>query len=60
MIGGADSILKTLLDDCADAFISLVKNTSQTGVQVVVGKLTQHCILRAADASDSGVVAGRR
>jgi len=33
---------QTLLDDCADAYISAAKNTSMTGQQIVVGKCI-HC-----------------
>lgn len=31
-------IIETNLDDCADAFISLAKNSSMTGQSIVVGK----------------------
>jgi hypothetical protein len=36
---------QTLLDDCADAYIALAKNTSITGQQIVVGKFRISAIL---------------
>lgn len=49
-------MLKTDLNDCADLFIAVAKNSSMTGQSIVVGKFIVVCSqTRLTKVQDSGL-----